>query len=251
MTRRENTDAIYLLPVFEVLKARCNAIDGIYGDYRWQTVTTESELHSLILTIKSILDCRDKFEHIEVSGDSNGSYDGKVDLAVLQFQIYSFFGQLMMMMENYDEASNCYRISCEMAIKLFGGAEGSDYSYAVFSTVQEQHRRMLANLKLGRDGDAKEIYKDVKRILTSVPREDSQFAERGFFNFHELWDKFGYSDIAKEALELGGQNYVIDMEIEHQQYLEDEEAGLIPTIEEAWQGSINQYLARFEPEPEE
>jgi len=251
--RKENTDAMYLLPVFEVLKTRFNDIDRLYEDFHWNTVQSESELESIITNISTLLGFREKFKKIETDENSKGSYSKHIDLFILQFQFYSFMGQYLLRRKEYKEADHSYQKACELSILLFGGKEGDVLSASFnFNTIQEYHRWLRTNLLFGRFDEAKKIYEYAKNLLVASIKVNTTEVERSFYNFYVLWKEFGYKDIADEAYKLGGENHETDLMVEAEEswldYCEAEEAGIIPTCEEARKGSMNQYLARLDSE---
>jgi len=249
--RMEKTSISYLLPVFEVLKTRFNDIDRLYGDFRWNTVQSGAELESIITNISALLGFREKFEQITEDDNIKGSYNRDVDLYILQFQFFSFMGQYLLRLKEYEEASLSYKKACEIATVLFGGKEGDVLSASFsFTTVQEYHRWLRATLLLDNLDEAKKIYEHVRNLLIASIKISTQSVEQALYNFYLLWKEFGCMDMADDAYKLGGENHETDLRIEAEEswrdYCEAEEAGTIPTFEEAWQGSMNQYLARLD-----
>lgn len=204
-------DLSFLFSIFEMLRARCNGTDLLYDDYRIALSLPQAKP-----LLRNIYAFFGYFKKLIKRLSKDESYKTSIDIEILEFQLNSFIAQYLTLCGNdsgdscvYEEADNYYSKACELALLLFGGGENDTISSTrSFTLIQEKHRRMRVNLLLGHNGVAERLYEEVKQVLKNSAYCNAGMVEQAFTNFAELWNEFGFLDVAMEARKLATKRLV-------------------------------------------
>lgn len=207
--RKSITDPVYLLSVWEVMKAKRSDVGLIYNDYH--IALPYEQAKAMILNAQTLLGYGKEYEA------ANNNFN--IDMWELQFDFYSLFAQYLTLrgIEENDtqilhEADKCYATACEIGTPLYGGGVGSELlsGASTFTVIQEKHRRMKVNLILGQVDVAHKIYEEVRAPVSKSLEQERGMSFHAFNNFGDLWHEFGFFAEAIEcyefALEIGLSN---------------------------------------------
>jgi len=192
----------YIYPVFDVLSARLQYIDSMYEDsYQLQIDSSESELVSILMNIKTLLGLKGKYQaclNAFRKADKDFIFP---DFRYYQFRFYSLYSQLLIIRKNYEKADQFFEKSIQYAISWYRqGKEGDCLTeQSSFTVIQEIYRRIKINLLLERIDKAKEIYESVKKTLTASMKANEECVHEALSNFAELWEEAGQSELAQDA----------------------------------------------------
>lgn len=199
--RKNITDPMYLLSVWEVFKSKISNAGLIYNDYH--IALPYDQAKAMILNAKTLLSYGNEYKVANVNPNT--------DMWELHFDFYSLFAQYLTLWgidENNKkillEADKCYATACEIGTPLYGGGEDSDMlsGASTFTVIQEKHRRVKVNLILGRVDVARKIYAEVRAPVSKSLKQEPGMSFHAFANFGDLWYEFGFFAEAKECYEF-------------------------------------------------
>lgn len=131
----------------------------------------------------------------------------------LEFHFYSFMARYLTIYGVHEkdnnllnEANQCYETACKIGEPIYGGGVDSHLSGAhTFTIIQEKHRRMFVNLKLGRIDVAEKLYQEIRKPVSAVINSERHMSFNAFNNCGDLWKTFGYYTLAKDAYNFAAQ----------------------------------------------
>ncbi|NNU76341.1 NB-ARC domain-containing protein [Clostridium estertheticum] len=197
-------DSTYLLVVAEIVGKEFNELGLIYDDYHIAFQMNQAK--SIIVNIETLLMYKKEYEESKNS-------PSLIYMWELQFHFYSFMARYLTIYGIYEkdnnlleEADECYKTACEVGEPLYGGGGDSHLSSAhTFTIIQEKHRRMFVNLKLGRIDIAEKLYQEIRKPVSAVINSERHMSFNAFNNCGDLWKKFRYFTLAKDAYTLAAQ----------------------------------------------
>jgi len=207
VVRNSIDDPTYLYAVTEVFKYHCKNIALIYPDYHMSLLPGEAK--SIIPAIETLLLYANEY-NMGISQMNEAMYSNRTDMIELRFCYYSFKARFLTdegISKNNEqlliEADEHYVESCKIAYWYYGGNKMISCSCEII-VIQERYNRMRVNLILGRYDIAFQIYEDARIPLeySMDIRGYERKVQEAFVNFGDLWDEFGYFELAKECYEF-------------------------------------------------